>query len=315
MVLVSCITQEWFNYFAPENPTNEISSLSYKKPIPLSANWCYYIHDVSFIDFKERSIFYDSINGEKTLFLIERTLFDKNSLAAGNGGNIYFQSTGQCVQNKICCTNCSATCFGAHSHVYVSSDEKSKNFVHHVSFSNIKGSDRNQGVLFHAQGLTQIHHVNLSKCIQVHNSMLLISHVNNNISISVSNFRNDTSTQDQGLTCSHSFPNPVTIFMNRCNIIEQICGKGFGIVRFTEGAFIDSCVFKDNIAADKTFFYFDKTVYISNSYINNPEAQSNRNSPLVILNSTSNSNEIKLDLFSTADCEVSKIPKLIILVR
>lgn len=78
-------------------------------------------------------------------------------------------------------------------------------------------------------------------------------------------------------------------------------------------ATIDSCVIKDNVAADNYIFVFYKSATITNSYINNNGAQSIRGQVPVVKGSLSNGDELNLELYTTANCKAGEKQKIIVL--
>lgn len=294
-------------FFGSLRPNNEIHSISPKKLILISERMRHYVHDVTFTDLTQRAIYYYNASSEQTTLLVERAFF-KNNKNSSNGANIYFYYTGQCVQSKCCCTNCSSGSNGIHSYVQVTNNQNYKNFIHQSSFTNLVSSV--SSVFYVLCGLAQVNQTNITNCKDSHNSCFYYNSVMNNSMISSSNFKNNTSTSNQGITI-HTANNPYVAKILQCNIIEQHCGVGNGIICVYCYTRIESCVIKDNIADDNYLFYIrnGNGIYVTNSYVNNLDAPYFTGGVPTITNSLTNENELNLPLYTTANCKGTYIQK------
>lgn len=293
--------QEWDDFYPSESISSDISTVSDKNTINLASNGHHYVHDVSFIEFLDKSLNYHSSSSDQTLLLVERSLFNSNSGQPSDGGNICFKSTGQFVQNKCCCKNCTCNSYGIHSYASVTNNANSKNFVIQFSFSEVFGNGNSQGMFRSHYGLFQFHHLNITNCKDGDCSCFSSIAPNNDISLLSSNFKNNTSTGNQGIT--FEFSQSYTIKINQCNVVTQKCGRGFGVLLCRGYTIIDSCVIKDNVAGDNFIFCFDRGAEITNSYIHNPGATYTSGTQPVVNNPMSNGDELDLELYSTANCK------------
>lgn len=291
------IKREWSEYYPNQYVTNDIDVVPDKNPFNLVGNAHHYVHDVSFIEFTKRPLFYENRESDNTLLLVERVLF-QNNVHDGNVVNLWFTSKGQCIQNKCCCVNCTSIfgIGGTHSEVYVSKSSTYNNFIHQTSITETRGG-RCQGIFRQSNGLMQVHNVNITKCNDDAKSICLFTDSNNDLKITQSNFQNNTARSYQGLTSTSTYH----LTINQCNIITQCTSSG--IVEVYGNARIDSCVIKDNFATDNLIFSFRSTARIINSYINNPRAQSISGTIPVTERPVFNSDELGLDLFITALCK------------
>lgn len=128
--------QEWSDFFTKSAPNNEIRYIHNKNTILLSEKFYHYVHDISFIGFIQRPIYYNEQNSNQTLLLIENVFF-KDNTNKSDGTNIYFQNKGQCVQNKCCCISCYGGTYGIHSCIKVTQSSESKNYVFQSTFFNM----------------------------------------------------------------------------------------------------------------------------------------------------------------------------------
>lgn len=263
-------SREWNTFYKIDYNKN----ITTNDTIVLTANNRYYIHDLMFIGMKNKPIYYKSSTADDTMLLVENILFSETSYTSNeHGGNICIDTAGNCVQNKICCTNCSFNNWGKHSYIYVKNNENSLNYLKQCSFSHLLGPG--YGAFIHNYGDIQIFSSNITKCINTYYSSFYTSYLSKNSSIKISNFQNNTATSVQGLCMDSS--NSFTYQLSHCSIINQNCSGTDGVIYVNGYAVLDSCIIKDNFNPNNILFSsrYGTGFYVTNSYISNPEASSN----------------------------------------
>lgn len=215
---------------------------------------------------KQRSIYHYTLHNDLPIVLIEDAIFTLTSYESDEkGGNIYIETALHCVQNRVCCYNCSLNNEGKHSCIYAGNAAEFKNYIIQCSFSELSGGGT--GAFVHAYGEFQINQTNITNCKNNVCSCFVIAGLSTNSTVIDSEFNNNTATSSTGLDLNYA--NSFTHKVSRCNIISQTCGSGKGVIMVWGYAIIDSCVIKDNYTPDQILFfvYGKRGFLITNCYI------------------------------------------------
>lgn len=292
--------EDWSDYFNTIDFTKNISNTIINDTITVSESERYYIHDVNFIGMKNRSIYFKGASNDFSILFVERALFSKTDYSSSdNGGNMYVNINGVCVQKDVCALDCLANVPNKHCYIVLTKNESSKNLIHQCAFSMM--CSLSQTTLGFFSGQHQLNQTNITKSESSEYSCFSISNIFNISTFELCNFRNNTATEGRALSFSYSIENGYTL--KHSNIIELNCGLSYGVIFVNGELNIDSCFIADNIHLKNNMFYvFGQGITIRNSYIYNPNASSYYGLKPNTIEPVTNRNDLIFEFKATPFC-------------
>lgn len=250
-----------------------------------------------------RSIYFKECCSD-TFLLVESCYFNANIFdSTDDGGNIYYNGFGGCVQNKVCSSNCTSNGGGIHSYMNVNRLYSDKNWLIFCSFSQLKTSQHGSSPFRNWCVYQEVNKVNITYCIVYEAACFSAIKPGKKANITNTNCQNNTSFGRGGIMLESGGEFEIS----RSNIIKQNTASGKGVIYVFGSALINFCVIKENIAQDNILLYAStgQGFRVYNSYINNPLSTRNAGGMPVFINASSNEDEIRLELFSTANCKIN----------
>lgn len=257
---------EWSTYYPSSiTPIHVKNSSSYT----ISSNQNVYFTESVVIGLSNKVIYYSNSNSK---LLIESCKFEEIS-SLGEGGTIYFVSSGEFVHNKICANQCKMTSYndGVYSYTQVTNDASSKNYV--IESSIAKSTSQSGGETFlHHYGDLKVSKTNITDTDIGYIPCVYLVTGSNYSEISYSTFKNNNGHNSNG--CSYCIGSQMHKY-SFCDILSNTCPQE-GIFYCQSNIECSSCNMINNVASTGYLFYmYSGTVTTSSCYINNPRANSN----------------------------------------
>lgn len=225
------LSSAWTDYF--DAPGNKLENPKQ------TADGQYFVLDSQFIKENSGCIIMQT-SSSKSFLLVERTSFF-NDTRTSHGSCLYFNSQGQCVQNKVCSTSCYITDgYGHHSRVIVSPSNENKSYIHLTTVYQCGKEEIGFGCFYHYYGEQLTSNTNVSKGLSYQYSMGYFISGTKPSFVKFCSFTNCTSSNNY---CISLYTNPTLLsFSNILGNNANHCIRSANVGQLT----IEDCIIKEN---------------------------------------------------------------------